>query len=187
MKSNVQHIGVVFTSDWRQSNEIGGLKKQAQFYVRFIALRLQNVSFQRTQFSKRSLFWSSLTFMNLSNDSMNAILNGSDRYGIPDKISRRDTSRQSVPLWNSLKLWMSSYFSEHRSQLRSFSLVSRMPLEKSARKVLVVTRNYIFDLGWCRLAVDPEELLEIAVSREIFRVFLVTLPLRHSSEKNVLW
>jgi len=74
-----------------------------------------------------------------------------------------------------------------------------MPLEKSARKVLVATRtgmrpirpprarwsNYIFDLGWCRIVVDPKELLEIADSREIFRAFLVALPLRLSSDDNV--
>jgi len=39
-------------------------------------------------------------------------------------------------------------------------------------------RDYIFDLAWSGLDVDPAELCEIAVDREVFRVLLGLLPPR---------
>jgi len=65
-----------------------------------------------------------------------------------------------------------------------------MPHEGLARHVLLAkparkrprgrprTRwsDYIADLAWSRLGVEPAELLEIAVDREAFRVLLGLLP-----------
>jgi len=44
--------------------------------------------------------------------------------------------------------------------------------------------NCISDLAWSRLGVEPAELFEIAVDREVFQVFLWMLPLQPSLEEN---
>jgi len=44
--------------------------------------------------------------------------------------------------------------------------------------------NCISDLAWCRLDVEPAELLEIAVDREVFQVLLRMLPPQPSLEEN---
>jgi len=44
--------------------------------------------------------------------------------------------------------------------------------------------DYISDLAWYRLGVEPPELSEIAVDREVFRVLLGLLPLRLSPKEN---
>jgi len=44
-------------------------------------------------------------------------------------------------------------------------------------------RDYIFNPAWSRLGVEPQELSEIAVGREVFRVLLGLLPLRLSPRK----
>ena len=68
-----------------------------------------------------------------------------------------------------------------RSQLRWFGHVTKMSQEKSVRQVLLAThtgkwprgrprtrgRDYISDLAWPRPDVDPAELSEIAVNREV--------------------
>ena len=73
-----------------------------------------------------------------------------------------------------------------RSQLRCFGHVTRMSQERLARQVLLATpagkrprgrprtrwRDYISDLAWSSLGVEPAELSEIAVDREVFKVFL---------------
>jgi len=75
--------------------------------------------------------------------------------------------------------------------------VSRMSQERVARHVLLATppgkrsrgrprarwNDYISDLAWSRLDVEPAKLSEIAVDREVFRVLLGLLPPRPSSEE----
>jgi len=43
--------------------------------------------------------------------------------------------------------------------------------------------DFISDLSWSRLGVEPAELSEIAVDREVFRVFLGLLPPRPSQKE----
>jgi len=82
------------------------------------------------------------------------------------------------------------------SQLRWFGHVTRMLQERLARQVLVATPNgeqpgrprarcsdYISDLAWSSLGVEPAELSEIAVDRDIFRVLLGLLAPRPSTEE----
>jgi len=70
-----------------------------------------------------------------------------------------------------------------RSQLRWFGHVSRMPHKRLARQVLLAKptgkrprgrpriswSDYITDLAWSRLVVEPTELCEIVVDREVFQ------------------
>jgi len=44
-------------------------------------------------------------------------------------------------------------------------------------------RDYTFDLSWSRLGVEPAELSEIAVDREVFRILLGLLTPRPSSKE----
>jgi len=84
-----------------------------------------------------------------------------------------------------------------RSQLRRFGHVSRMSQERLVRHVLLDApmgkwprgcpraswSDYISDLAWYRLSVEPAKLSEIAVDREAFRALLVQLSLRSSPEE----
>jgi len=77
-----------------------------------------------------------------------------------------------------------------RSQPHWFGHVYRMPHERLARQVLLAKPtakrsrgrlrirwiDYISDLTWSGLGVEPAELPEIAVDREVFRVLLGLLP-----------
>ena len=45
-------------------------------------------------------------------------------------------------------------------------------------------RDYIFNPAWSRLGVEPPELSEISVDREVFRVLLGLLPPRLSPKEN---
>jgi len=84
-----------------------------------------------------------------------------------------------------------------RPQLHWFGHVSRMTHEILARQVLLAeptgkwsrghpsTRwsEYISELAWSHLGVEPAELPEIAVDCEVFRVLLGLLPQIHPREK----
>ena len=84
-----------------------------------------------------------------------------------------------------------------RSQLRWFSHVPRMSQERLSRQALLAKpsgkrprgrprprwSNYISDLAWSRLGVEPAELSEIAVDREVFRVLWVLTPQPSLEEK----
>jgi len=68
------------------------------------------------------------------------------------------------------------------------SQVTKLFQERSAKKVLLTTptgkrhkgRDCISDLAWSRLGVEPAELSEIAVDREVFQDLLGLLPPRKS-------
>jgi len=45
-------------------------------------------------------------------------------------------------------------------------------------------RDYISNPAWSRLGVEPAEISEIAVDREVFRVLLGLLPLRLFPKEN---
>jgi len=73
-----------------------------------------------------------------------------------------------------------------RSQLCLFGHVSRMSHESLAKQVLLAKltgkrprdlprsgwNDFIFDLAWSRVGVEPAELSEIAVDREVFQDLL---------------
>jgi len=67
---------------------------------------------------------------------------------------------------------------------KSFGLQS-IPTGKQPRgRPRTRWRDYISDLAWSRLGVEPAELPEIAVDREVFRVLLRMLPPRLSPRKS---
>jgi len=84
-----------------------------------------------------------------------------------------------------------------RPQLRLFGHVSRIPHENLASQALLAKRtgkrpgglprsgwrDYICDLAWSRLGVDPAELSEIAVDHEVFQLLLGLLSPLPSLEK----
>ena len=81
-----------------------------------------------------------------------------------------------------------------RSQLRWFALVSRMPQEQLPKQILYIevsgknpverlrTRwlDYIEDLGWNRLGLNPSEIQSALVDREMWRRNLEVLQSRPS-------
>ena len=83
------------------------------------------------------------------------------------------------------------------SQLRQFGHASRMPHERLVRQVLLGKptakrprscprprwSDCISDIAWSHLGVEPVELSEIAVDRDIFQVLLGLLPPRPSLEE----
>jgi len=88
-----------------------------------------------------------------------------------------------------------------RSQLLWFGHVSRMPHERLVRQVLLAkltgkrprrrprTRwnDYISDIAWSCLGVEPAELPKLAVDREVFRVLLGLLLPRPYLEEKRAW
>jgi len=56
--------------------------------------------------------------------------------------------------------------------------VSSLVLARSSDRPRTSWPDYISDLPWCRLRVEPAELSEIAVDREVFQAFLGRLPPR---------
>jgi len=85
------------------------------------------------------------------------------------------------------------------SQLRNFNHVSKMPHERLARHVMLAKHTVkrpsdlwrprwndcISDLACYHLGVEPAELSEIAVDREVFHVLLGLLPQWHSLEDEI--
>ena len=101
----------------------------------------------------------------------------------------------------SVKPGMSSHFSESRdTSYVSSAMCSERPRKKWRTKSFKLQsaptgkrpwvrprtkwHDYISDLAWSRLGVEPAELSEIVVDREVFRVLLGLLPPRLSQKKS---
>ena len=77
--------------------------------------------------------------------------------------------------------------SQERMANKSFGLQSTPPVKRPRSRPR--WRDYISDLAWSRLGVEPAELCEIVVDREVFQALLGLLPprrfpLRKSGHKN---
>jgi len=177
------------------------LVKQTQFCVSLIAPWWRNGSFQRTpsfQFLNRSLFRSSHMASNLRwRLKEYCQKNKRQRWDICEGFSVRHFVTKSTCLI-SVKPGMSSHFSEWRDpscvgsamfpecpgkewRSTSFGLQST-PTAKWPRG-RPRWRDYISELAWSRLGVEPAELCEISVDREVFRVLLGLLPQRLSPKE----
>ena len=178
-----------------------GLAQQTQFCVRFIALRLQNGSFQTLQ-SCQLLIWflfdphlSPRILGNYwkSTSGRNGIFATSHSVTLHDKVCNCE-DREGLNVVPLLRV--------RRSKLRWAGHVCRMYQEGLTRQVLVTTptgnrsrsrpntrwRDYISfsDLAWSVL-VWIQQNCEIAENREVFRVLLGPLPLRPSPEAKKVW
>jgi len=71
--------------------------------------------------------------------------------------------------------------SQERMANKSFGLQSTPPGKRPRSRPR--WRDYIFDLAWSRLGVEPAELCEIVVDREVFQALLGLLPPQLSSNE----
>ena len=180
-----------------------GLVKQTQFFVSFIAPWWRNGSFQRTQsfqFLNRSLFRSSPVVINLRwRLKEYCQKNKRQRWDICEEFSVWHFVTKNTGL-KSVKPGMSSLFSESRDPSYASSAMCPECLRKEWRSKsfrLQTTptgkrprsrprwRDYISDLAWSRLRVQPAELTEIAVDNEVFWVLLGLLPPRLSLKEKL--
>jgi len=184
---------------------IHGLDHQTQFCVSFIALWSQNGRFQTPQTLQvfhPSLFRCSPVVMNLRWPTKNSQKNKRQSWDICEEFSVLRFVTKSKGL-RSIKPGMSSPFSESREPMyvssamcpqcsrkewwnKSFGLQSTPTGKWSGFRPRTRWRDYISDLARSRLGVEPAELSEIAVDREVFWVLLELLPPRFSpKEKRV--
>jgi len=89
------------------------------------------------------------------------------------------------------------FFRIEKAQIYWFGHAFRIPHKRLAKQVQLAEpmekrfrghprpswSDYISDLAWSRLGVEPAELSEIAVDREVFQVLLGLLPSRPSLEE----
>ena len=134
-------------------------------------------------------------------------------YCQKNKRQRWDICKE-FPVWhfvtkstglNSVKPGMSRHFSESRDpsyvspamcpecprkdwRSKPFGLQSAYTTGKRPRcRPRTRWRDCISDLAWSRLGVEPVELNEIVVDREVFQVLLWVLPPQPSLEENRRW
>ena len=178
------------------------LVKQTQFCVSFIAPWWRNGSFLRTQIFQllnrsffRSLQWSWI----LGNDWKNTVKRTNGRYWIFAKSSwcgdkkhwsEIRKARDVKPLLRieRYQLYVSSAMCpdcpRKKWWTKSFELQSAPTGKRPWVRPRTKWRDYISDLAWSRLGVEPAELSEIVVDREVFRVLLGLLPPRLSRRKS---
>jgi len=98
---------------------------------------------------------------------------------------------KNAQLWNSLNpVNVEALLHVENCQLRWFGHVTRKPQERFGKQVLLAPpagkrprgrprtrwRDYISDLAWFRVGVEPAELSEISVDLEVFRDLPGLLP-----------
>jgi len=179
-----------------------GLVKQPQYYVSFIVLWSQNDDFQPPQSSKfflnRSLFTSAREFWVIAERVLSQVRQRREFcrvYGVTLQGKVRNCEIRET-------LNVESFLFRERSQLRWLGCVNRMPQERLAERVLLASpmggqaawegthgrasgprcrprirlRDFISDLAWPRLGVEPADMSEIAENREVCRNLFGLLP-----------
>jgi len=125
--------------------------------------------------------------------------NTTEKIGLLSKKSSRCDTSKTTGL-KSVKPGMSSHFSESRDpsyvssamcpecprkewRTKSFRPQSSPTGKRPKFSPRTRWHDYISDFAWSRLNVESEKLSEIAVDREVFRVFLGLLPQRLSPKE----
>ena len=189
---------MVFTSVARQNKEIDTRIGKANTAVHEL-YRSVITKRELSPTSKLSILRSDphLCSWILGNDWKNTISSTSGRDGILRKVYFVTLNDKVNSCENRKTLNAEPLFQIETSQLRSLGRVTRMLQGGLARWVLLAkpagkrpkgrprTRwcDYISDLAWSRLGVEPAELSEVAENRDVFRELLGLLPPRSSREE----
>ena len=193
-----KYLGVTFTSDGRQDDEIDIRSGKASAVMRalhYSVVMKRELSKKAKLSVFRSIFVPILTYGHESwvmTERMRSQVQACEMrflrriHGVTllDKV-------RSSEIRDSLKVEPLLLRIE-RSQLKWYGHVCRMPMERISKQALqarvVGTRppdrprrrwlDYIEDLGWYRLGLDPSDITKVVQDREVWRLNLELLPPR---------
>ena len=191
-----KYLGVAFTSDGRQDEELDNRIGKASAVMRALnhSVVLKRELSKKAKLSVfKSIFVPILTYGHESwvmTERVRSQVQAAEMkflrrvHGVTllDQV-RSSTIRKSLDI-EPLLLRI------ERSQLRWFGHVSRMPQERLPKQTLLAIcdgkrpvgrprtrwQTYIEDLGWNRLGLHPEEMKDVVGDREVWRLNLELLP-----------
>ena len=198
-----KYLGVAFTSDGRQGEELDTQIGKASAVVR--ALHYSVV--MKREFSEKAKLsvFKTVFIPILTYGHESWVMTERMRSQVPTSETRILRRIEEVTLFNKVRsseirksLNIEPLFLRiERSQLRWFGHVSRMPQERLPKQALLAKANgrrpvgrsrtrwtdYIEDFGWNRLGLRPSEMMEVMEDREVWRLNLELLP-PQSSQKS---
>ena len=201
-----RYLGVVFTSDGRQDEELDTRIGKASAVMRALHY---SVVMKRELSKKTKLSIFKAVFVPIPTYGHESwVMTERMRSQVQASEMRFSRRIEGVTLFNKVR---SSEIQKslnieplllriERSQLRWFGHVSRMPQERLPKQALLAKANgrrlverprtrwtdHIEDLGWNRLGLRPSEMIEVTEDREVWRLNLELLPPQPPTEKRTM-
>ena len=192
-----KYLGVAFTSDGRQDEELDTRIGKASTVMRALHYSVV-MKRELSKKAKLSIFKAAVFVPILTYGHESWVMTERMRSQVQASEMRFLRRSEGVTLFNkvssseirkSLKIEPLLLRIE-RSQLRFFGHVSRVPQERLPKQALLAKANgrrpvgrprtrwtdYIRDLGWNRLGFRPSEMMEVSEDREVWRLNLELLP-----------